>query len=73
MTDATQQSKYSITILAEDLLIPYILQKNRGLTEEHLELLGQRFSHFSTLARSMPYMTYENEDLRDLFSMFSSS
>ncbi|CAD6581335.1 MAG: hypothetical protein TREMPRED_002984 [Tremellales sp. Tagirdzhanova-0007] len=62
MTNATQQRKYSILLLAEDLRDDFC-EANRGDVEEVVVLLGQRFSRFRTIAQSI---TSENEDLKDL-------
>ena len=69
MTNATQQRKYSILLLAEDLRDDFC-EANRGDVEEVVVLLGQRFSRFRTIAQSI---TSENEDLKDLCSMFCPS
>ena len=77
MTDErSDERKYSIAVLGEDVGYGFCWQKNRGYVEESADWLEQRLRRFSTIVQNImvecPHILREihNGDLDSLCSMF---
>ena len=69
--EQSDQPKYSILVLAEDLGRMFCVQQNRGDVQEAAAWLTERTSHFSAIVQDMTkHSGFQDEDLDSLCSMF---